>query len=64
MSDPVRMPPPEVQRDAGQVQAWLDQQNATPKSPEEIARMTPAQRLDYARLFDQSRIPPWKDVRK
>jgi len=26
--------------------------------------MTPAQRLDYARLFDQSRMPAWKDPRK
>jgi hypothetical protein len=63
MSNPARMPPPEVQRAAGQVQTWLDQQNATPKSPEEIARMTPAQRLDYARLFDQSTMPPWRDPR-
>jgi hypothetical protein len=64
MSDPARIPPVEIQRAAGQVQTWLDQQNATPKSPEEIARMTPAQRLDYARLFDQSTMPSWKDPRK
>jgi hypothetical protein len=64
MTNPPRMPPVEIQRAAGQVQAWLDQQSATPKSPEEIARMSPAQRLDYARLWDQSRMPPWKDPRK
>jgi hypothetical protein len=58
-----RMPPPEVQRAAGQVQAWLDQQSATPKSQEEIARMSAAERLDYARRFDQSRMPPWKNPR-
>ena len=58
MSNPTRMPPPEIQR-----VAWLDQQNATPKSPDEIARMTPAQRLDYARLFDQSTMPAWSDPR-
>jgi hypothetical protein len=63
MSDPPRMPPPEVQRAAGQVQAWLDQQNAKPAPLEVIAKMTPAQRLDYARLFDQSRMPNWKDPR-
>jgi hypothetical protein len=63
MSDPARTPPPEVQRAAGQVQSWLDQQNATPKSPEEIARMSWAQRLDYARLWDQSTMPAWKDPR-
>jgi hypothetical protein len=63
MSNPARVPPPEVQRAAAQVQGWLDQQNAKPKSPEEIARMTPAQRLDYSRLFDQSTMPAWKDPR-
>jgi hypothetical protein len=63
MTDPSRMPPPEVQRAAGQVQAWLDQQNAKPAPPEVIAKMTLAQRLDYARLFDQTRMPPWKDWR-
>jgi hypothetical protein len=59
-----KLPPPEVQRAAGQVQAWLDQQNATPKSSDEIARMSPAQRLDYARLFDQTKMPAWKDPRQ
>jgi hypothetical protein len=63
MNNPARMPPAEVQRAAGQVQSWLDQQTATPKSPEEIARMSPAQRLDYARLFDQSKMPAWRDPR-
>jgi hypothetical protein len=57
------MPPPEVQRAAAQVQGWLDQQIATPKSPEEISRMTWAQRPDYSRLFDQLRMPPWRDPR-
>jgi hypothetical protein len=63
MSDNSRQPPSEVQRAAGQVQAWLEQQNAKPKSPEEIARMSFAERLDYARLWDQSRMPEWKDPR-
>ena len=63
MSNPARMPPVEVQRAAGQVQAWLDQQNATPAPPEVVAKMSPAQRLDYARLFDQSKMPAWKDPR-
>jgi hypothetical protein len=43
MSNPNRMPPPEIQRAAGQVQGWLDQQSATLKSPDEIAKMTPAE---------------------
>jgi hypothetical protein len=63
MSNPARMPPVEVQRAAGQVQAWLDQQNATPAPPEVVAKMTPAQRLDYSRLFDQTKMPPWRDPR-
>ena len=63
MNDPVRMPPPEVQRAAGQVQGWLDQQNPTRLSHEQIERLTPAQRLDYARLWDQSKMPAWKDPR-
>jgi hypothetical protein len=39
-----KFPPPYVQRGAGDVDWWLDQQNPTPKSPDEISRMTPAQR--------------------
>jgi hypothetical protein len=64
MNNPARTPPPEVQRAAGQVQAWLDQQTATPAPPEVVAKMTPAQRLDYARLFDQSTMPAWRDPRR
>jgi hypothetical protein len=63
MTAGAKLPPAEIQRAAAQVQGWLDQQNATPKSPEEIARMTPAQRLDYARLFDQSTMQAWRDPR-
>jgi hypothetical protein len=63
MSDPARLPPPEIQRAAGQVQAWLDQQNAKPAPPEVVAKMTPAQRLDYCRQFDQAKMPAWKDAR-
>ena len=63
MNDPARLPPPEVQRAAGQVQAWLDQQNAKPAPPEVVARMTPAQRLDYARQFRQDQMPAWRDPR-
>ena len=58
-----KLPPPYVQRGAADVQAWLDQQNATPKSAEEIVRMSLAQRLDYSRRFDQTKMPAWKDPR-
>jgi hypothetical protein len=33
------------------------------KSAEEIARMSPAARLDYVRQFDQKTMPPWQDPR-
>ena len=34
-----------------------------PDMPGGITSMTPAQRLDYARLWDQSRMPAWRDPR-
>jgi hypothetical protein len=54
-------PPPEVAPAAAIVQRFID----TPivKTRDEIARMTPAQRIDYARQFDQSKMPAWKDPR-
>ena len=32
-------------------------------SREQIERLTPAQRLDYSRQFDQSKMPAWRDPR-
>lgn len=32
-------------------------------SDEQVAKLSPAARLDYARQFDQSRMPGWKDPR-
>jgi len=32
-------------------------------SPEQIARLTPAQRLDYSRQFNQTTMPAWQDPR-
>lgn len=63
MTNPARMPPPEIARAAGQVQAWLDEQNPTRLSREQIDKLTPAQRLDYSRLWDQSKMPEWRDPR-
>jgi hypothetical protein len=57
-----RAPPVHVQRGAADVQAWLDAQ--TPKSPEEIAKMSLAERLDYTRMASAIRKQPdWKDSR-
>jgi hypothetical protein len=33
------------------------------KTPEEIAKMTPAERWDYCRQFPQDQMPAWKDPR-
>jgi hypothetical protein len=55
------VPPPEVAAAAAVVQRWLDTPVA--KSADEIARMTPAERLDYSRQFNQSKMPPWQDPR-
>jgi hypothetical protein len=33
------------------------------KSAEEVARMSPAERLDYSRQFDQRAMPSWRDPR-
>jgi hypothetical protein len=55
--------PPEVQRAAQTVQAWLDQQKAPAGQP--AARpMTAAEKLDRCRQFDQTKMPPWQDPRK
>ena len=36
---------------------------APARSPEEVARMSPRERLDYSRQFDQRRMPEWRDPR-
>jgi hypothetical protein len=46
------------------VQGYLDRTDATPKSPEEIAKMSAAERIDYCRKFDQSKMPAWSDPRR
>jgi hypothetical protein len=38
-------------------------QPATPLPAEQIAKLTPAEKLDYARRFDQSKMPAWRDPR-
>jgi len=40
-----------------------DEQAPAPKSDAEVAKMTPAQKLDYAKAFDQSKMPAWRDPR-
>jgi hypothetical protein len=50
-------PPPDVAAAAAVVQKWLDSGQQPPRvTDEQYAKMTPAQRLDYARSFDQSQF--------
>jgi hypothetical protein len=64
MSNPGRTPPRHVQDAAKVVDQWLKSVEPTgPKSEAEIAKMTPAERLDYARQWDQSTMPAWRDPR-
>jgi hypothetical protein len=63
MNDPARRPPVHVERGAADVRAWLDDVQGVRATPEQIAKMTPAQRLDYCRRFDQSAMPAWRDPR-
>jgi hypothetical protein len=48
---------------AAVVDGWLKQQQRTNLSAEEIAKLSPAERIDYCRRFDQSKMPGWKDPR-
>jgi hypothetical protein len=64
MSDYGRTPPRHVADAANVVNQWLKSVEPTgPKSAAEIASMSPAQRLDYARQFDQTKMPAWRDPR-
>jgi hypothetical protein len=57
-------PPAHVTFSAAVVQAWLDKEQPGGQSrvSDEVYRaMTPAQRLDYARRFDQTQFQQQKD---
>jgi hypothetical protein len=46
------------------VDQWVREQETRRLSADEIAKLTPAQRLDYCRRFDQTKMPDWQDPRK
>ena len=52
-------PPAHIAAAAAQVERWLAEQNPTPKSAAEIAGMSPRDRIDYCRQFDQAKMPAW-----
>jgi hypothetical protein len=64
MSNAPHLPPPYVERGAADVQGWLDDVAGVRATPEQIAKMSPAQKLDYCRRFDQATMPAWSDPRK
>jgi hypothetical protein len=51
-------PPPEVAAAAAVVDNWLKSAPQSPVSDEQYKAMTPAQKLDYARRFDQTKFLP------
>jgi hypothetical protein len=57
------LPPDNIQAAAASVRAYLDAQERRVLSPEERAKLSDAEKLDYARRFDQSKMPGWKDPR-
>jgi hypothetical protein len=57
------MPPDHVKASAAVVAQWVREQETRRLSVDEIAKLTPAQRLDYCRRFDQTKMPPWRDPR-
>jgi hypothetical protein len=59
-----KSPPLDVQEEADKVNRWLGEQANARLSEAEIARLTPAQRLDYVRQFDQRSMPAWQDPRR
>jgi hypothetical protein len=66
-------PPPHVAAAAEIVRQYLDGP-PTVRSADEVAKMTPAQKLDYSRQFkqaladgkrqDHATMPEWKDPRR
>jgi hypothetical protein len=58
-------PPADVTFAAAVVQTWLDRQQPQPGqgkvSDEVFAKMSAAERLDYARRFDQTQFQQQKD---
>jgi hypothetical protein len=57
------LPPRHVSDAAAVVNGWLDQQQRA-LSPDEIAKLSPADRLDYTRTrSQQTQMPAWKDPR-
>jgi hypothetical protein len=58
-------PPARIEAAAHDMRQWLQSVEKPTRLPaEQIARMSWAERLDYARRFDQTKMPEWQDPRK
>ena len=53
MANEPRLPPEDVRQAAAKVAAYVTQQENRKVTDEEFARMSPRERLDYCRRFDQ-----------
>jgi hypothetical protein len=63
MSDPARMPLPHEAAAAEVVKGYLKRVEQLP-APRRDLHAHFAERLNYCRQFDQSKMPPWKDPRQ
>jgi hypothetical protein len=55
----VTAPPDSIRLAAAVVERYLQEQAGAKLSADEIARLTPAEKLDYARRFKQDQMPAW-----
>ena len=63
MIDYNKMPTLAEELGARDVKRYLARTDATPLPASEIAKMSPAERIDYCRRFDQTTMPDWRDPR-
>jgi hypothetical protein len=62
MSDPSRIPPPRLQANARELDAWVKWAEQPPAPPRDMQRDW-AERLDRCHQVDQSKMPAWQDPR-
>jgi len=63
MTDAMTGAPPAVVAAAKVVQDWLDQQQQARLNQNAPRQMNAAEKLDWARQHDQTKMPAWKDPR-
>ena len=63
MSDPSRMPLPHEQAAARVVEGYLKRVERPPAPRRDLQEVF-AERINYCRQFDQSKMPAWRDPRR